>query len=149
MGETHMTDLFNFMPAITLHQPWASLVEAGSKPYETRHWRASPRFVGQRIAIHAASRPIITKLQDDVLDAITEALGGPSWHHALPRGAVLCTAILASVHSTDDVEADPFGNYAPGRWAWRLTDIRPVTPHAPARGGQGWWRWQAPAGLAL
>ena len=39
------------MKAITLHQPWASLVAVGAKTVETRSWK--PPCIGERIAIQA------------------------------------------------------------------------------------------------
>ncbi len=48
------------MKALTLWQPWASLVIVGAKPIEWRHWRMPERMIGQRIVIHAAARPIET-----------------------------------------------------------------------------------------
>lgn len=52
------------MKALTIYQPWASLVIEGAKPYEFRGW--SPRvrggkyaaLIGQRIVIHASTRRI-------------------------------------------------------------------------------------------
>lgn len=52
------------MKALTIYQPWASLIMAGAKPYEFRGW--SPRIrggayaalIGQRIVIHASTRKI-------------------------------------------------------------------------------------------
>lgn len=40
---------------------------------------------------------------------------------------------------TDLSDQLPFGGWRPGRWAWRLTDVRPVDP-IPCRGAQGVWR---------
>ena len=36
---------------------------------------------------------------------------------------------------------DEYGDYSPGRWAWRLTDVKPIDPPVPARGRQGIWEW--------
>ena len=44
------------MKALTLWQPWASLVIAGAKPYEFRSWSPPRWLIGQRIVIHAAAR---------------------------------------------------------------------------------------------
>ena len=44
------------MKAITLHQPWASLIAEGHKTIETRDWPPPLSLVGQRIAIHAGKR---------------------------------------------------------------------------------------------
>ncbi|PNU06447.1 ASCH domain-containing protein [Novosphingobium guangzhouense] len=46
------------MKALTIWQPWASLIVAGAKPYEFRGWRAPRSLIGQRIVIHAAARKI-------------------------------------------------------------------------------------------
>ncbi|ODS59803.1 MAG: hypothetical protein ABS48_01655 [Erythrobacter sp. SCN 68-10] len=46
------------MKALTIWQPWASLIIAGAKPYEFRGWRPPTSIIGQRIVIHAAARKI-------------------------------------------------------------------------------------------
>jgi hypothetical protein len=135
------------VPAITCWQPWASLIARGAKPFETRSRPPPRRLVGARIAIHAARRPV------EPLAAAAAVLGGRD----LPRGAVVCTAILIGAYRlgegglvTDAVRGsppllfvppDPFGDYAPGRWAWHLVEVAALDPPAPARGHQGWWRW--------
>jgi hypothetical protein len=45
------------MKALTIWQPWASLIMAGAKPVEWRGWPCPRWIVGQRIAIHAGARP--------------------------------------------------------------------------------------------
>lgn len=42
------------MKALSLHQPWASLIAEGVKTIETRSWRVPVPMIGQRFAIHAA-----------------------------------------------------------------------------------------------
>lgn len=49
------------MKALTIWQPWASLIMAGAKPYEFRGWRAPRSLIGQRIVIHASARKIDRK----------------------------------------------------------------------------------------
>lgn len=64
-----MTDLFGHRPtikALSIWQPWASLVAAGVKRHETRHRATSYRGP---VAIHAA------KTIDDEYRAALEALG--------------------------------------------------------------------------
>lgn len=53
------------MKALTIWQPWASLIVAGAKPYEFRGWRPPASLIGQRIVIHAAARKID---RDEVVD---------------------------------------------------------------------------------
>jgi activating signal cointegrator 1 len=125
------------MPAISLWQPWASFIAIGAKPYETRHWRAPLRFVGLRIAIHAAKHPV---QKDDRI--WWYHIAGPS--APLPLGAFVCTAILRSVSPTNLVPDDEFGDYGVGRFAWKLEDPQPFDPPIPAKGAQGFWMWQMP-----
>jgi hypothetical protein len=46
------------MKALTIWQPWASLIVAGAKPYEFRGWRAPRSLIGQRIVIHAGAAKV-------------------------------------------------------------------------------------------
>src|SRR5262245_47216191 len=82
------------MKAITLTQPWATLVAIGEKRIETRSW--STRYRG-RIAIHAAKAfPLGAQelcYDDPFHSAICGAgVGDGPW--ALPRGAIVATARL-------------------------------------------------------
>ena len=51
------------MKALTIWQPWASLIIAGAKPFEFRGWRPPASLIGQRIVIHAAARKIDKALE--------------------------------------------------------------------------------------
>jgi len=65
------------IPAVTLWQPWASLIASGAKPFETRAFPIPARLLGKRVAIHAAARACFTDL-----DAET-----PLSHHQISRAA--------------------------------------------------------------
>ena len=88
------------MKAITLWQPWASLIAVGVKTSETRSWAAPQSLWGERIAIHAAKRLFLFKdtegwpneLQDAVSDMIDREYA--MWKGNLPLGAVVATARL-------------------------------------------------------
>jgi hypothetical protein len=159
------------MKAITLHQPWASLIVIGAKRFETRGWGPPHALVGERIGIHAGlvCAPA-HRLDAGALAAMERALGVPcaQWAARLPRGAMLCTARLAAAHKIRRVcldmgraetrafrrernceisenaiiETDLFGWYGPGRFAWELADVIPLEPAAPMRGRQGLWDWE-------
>ena len=77
------------MYAITLHQPWASLITLGVKTVETRAWPAPARLVGQTVAIHAGKR-VVRKSGVTVENELRARLG-EDWHRTLPAGAVLAT----------------------------------------------------------
>ena len=82
------------MKAITLHQPWASLIAHGVKTIETRSWAPPRRLIGQRIAIHAGKTMVVSgRLHTATLSAILE-LYGIGWGDRIPLGAVVATALL-------------------------------------------------------
>ena len=46
------------MKAITLWQPWASLIAARVKTSETRSWKPPQALLGERIALAATKRRV-------------------------------------------------------------------------------------------
>lgn len=134
------------MKALSLWQPWATLVAIGAKQWETRGWSTSYRGP---LLICAAKRPMdlatrgIVKLSPfrDVLADVV-----------LPFGAALCVVNLRDVEPAEDVAPRlswnefHFGNYAPGRFAWRLDCLRPLPEPIPIVGRQG--LFNVPADIA-
>lgn len=45
------------MKAISIKQPWASLIVEGIKDIENRTWKCPKKYIGQRVLIHAAAMP--------------------------------------------------------------------------------------------
>jgi hypothetical protein len=153
------------MKAITLHQPWASLIAIGAKPFETRSWPPPRWLIGQRIAIHAGKKGWRDAIDEPMLRAFASA--GYQYEN-MPLGAVVCTARLAGAYRLSreigghagiaemlpksarlaNVRADDFGDYSPGRWAWMLDEIAARLPPDPARGAQGFWDWSGEAQAA-
>lgn len=136
------------IPAITLWQPYACLIEIGAKPWETRSFRCPDRLMGKRVAIHAAQRKIRhTDFDDETYEAISDQFGFCNWHHLLPLGVVVCTARITGCWRTEDrLERDAFGDYGPGRFMWRIEDVESIEPHVPAKGRQMiGWPWSMPA----
>ena len=141
-----MSDLFGHRPsikAISLWQPWASLVAAGVKLHETRHW---PTDYRGPLAIHAAKTMDVAGAPEH----LCMDLFGPWWAKELPRGAMLAVARMASCRPAMTVadhlqRADlASGNFAPGRYAWRLADVRRLARPIPVTGRQGLFNWTAP-----
>ena len=76
------------MKAITLWQPYASLLVAGRKPHETRSWPPPDSLLGARIAIHAGDKRLAVVPQP-LLTAMAEAgLGRPGTDATLDWPAV-------------------------------------------------------------
>ena len=96
------------MKATTIWQPHAGLIAIGAKPFETRDYPPPAKYIGQRIAIHAAARrPKMEEIES--LHAEAVAWGGNMLRQALdvienahfdmlPLGAIVCTAILAGAY---------------------------------------------------
>jgi hypothetical protein len=108
-----------------------------------------------RRAIEAAAPMDVVGRALDLIEA--------AWNDELPLGAVVCTATLSAAHLCGNlnpgsmvyvertignndapilIEADPFGDYSRGRWAWRLDDIQLLEKPGAALGHQGFWNWE-------
>lgn len=149
------------MRALSLHQPWASLVAVGAKRVETRSWQT--RYRGP-LAIHAAQRyprSMLSGLEPATVALMHNALYGSPFGLTEPRGCIVATCRLVDCcvigsHFTSggrvpivqgrDVsqQEEAFGDYSPGRWAWMLADVVALKEPIPARGQQGLWDWCPP-----
>ena len=132
------------MYALSLLQPWASLVVMGAKTIETRSWSTKHRGT---LLIHAsqgkageifAADPLFKKFISDF--------------KTLPFGAIIGSVTLQKILRTEDfdltdaamnavtLEEKAFGDYTSGRYGWLLVDpVKFVNP-VPARGMPGLWK---------
>ena len=122
------------MKALTIWQPWASLLASGRKKYETRSWATSYRGP---IAIHAAKRPV------------RQTIDAPGELDHLPTGAVVGTALLTRCNLiTEEFVAKltpmerALGDFTLGRYAWEFHGRVPADTPVPAKGMQGLWEWR-------
>jgi hypothetical protein len=144
------------MKCLSLWQPWASLMAAGLKRYETRHWQTSYRGP---IAIHAARKvaPEARSFGEDLayasgeeirraLDALPCDIDDRCWitlgQSAWPAGVVLATGVLVDCIPTERLlnvtaREEEFGNFADGRFAWQIDQMKPLTPPPILKGQQG------------
>jgi hypothetical protein len=152
------------MRAISLWQPWASLVAIGAKRIETRHWPVPQHILGQRIAIHAAKRwtqEEAALLTQEPFRSVLERNFGIMaedtrlFREVLPFGAVIATATLTECLSTNGTRRDgpkyadwvhnlsvteeAFGNYGPDRFGWVLQNIIALPEPIPFKGAQGFF----------
>ncbi|WP_447978113.1 ASCH domain-containing protein [Candidatus Nitrospira bockiana] len=131
------------MKAVTLHQPWASLIAWGEKQYETRSW--GTRYRGP-LAIHASRRwPLKERSMCWRLDFVRVLIRHGIEHPSdLPLGVILCVVEVQDVVRTELLcglsdQERAFGNYAPGRFAWQLGHVARLMRPLPCRGRQGLW----------
>ncbi|MGH9649939.1 MAG: hypothetical protein ACRD3I_05655, partial [Terriglobales bacterium] len=82
------------MKALTMWQPWASLIAAGLKDVENRPWAPPGKYIGQRIALHAGLKyeavqwaALLENASKDAKRVCAEA--------KLVKGAIIATAVIA------------------------------------------------------
>lgn len=159
------------LKALTLTQPWASLMAIGAKTLETRS--RSTTYRGP-LAIHAGRTYQAIGGKKNYLDICAQ----PQMYHALasanlvpflydmdallalPRGAVVAIGELIDCvrvghdtiirHGVCLPPAEPersFGDYTPGRYAWVFRLYMVFDVPIPARGALGLWEWDAGGGV--
>jgi len=131
--------------ALSLWQPWASLIVCGAKQIETRSWPPPARATPGRLLIHAARR-----LEVDQIDfclnhpAARRALAAAGFTHPgqLPLGAIVGDCRVVRSYRFDGNFPRPpepeasFGDYTHGRYGWVLEDARALRQPIPFRGMQ-------------
>lgn len=132
------------MKALTIWQPYASLIAKGQKFYETRGFRT--RYRGP-LLIHSGQRPmrwVLKHSDEDALDVAIEFFGMEDLMN-LPVGCAICVVDLV-----DCIEMTPdfikkqslaelsTGDWKPGRFAWKLENPREIEP-VELVGKQGLW----------
>jgi activating signal cointegrator 1 len=128
------------MKAISIQQPWATLIAHGVKKFETRGWRIKDSMLGERIAIHAGKSTAGIKQFKNYSDGLMRAATAGLQLDDLPLGAVIATARIAYVMQTDGAHAEiisgqekVIGDWSANRYAWRFTEVVQVKPY-PCRG---------------
>ncbi|KOY81307.1 ASCH domain-containing protein [Lysinibacillus macroides] len=146
------------MKAITIKQPWASLIALGEKRFETRSWQTKYRGP---LAIHAGKAVDKDACKDYWINAILQQHGITS-HEQLPTGVVLATAELIDCHKVvlnfcedaavlENVDGVinglemKFGDYSEGRYAWELDSVKPLSEPVPVKGQLSLWEWDGEA----
>lgn len=128
--------------ALSLWQPWASLIAVGAKQYETRSW--ATKYRGPLI-IHASKTTQIDWTDRKFMNRLTNV--GLNIKE-LPTGCGLCLVNLVAIYRTEEIapylseQELAFGNYSPGRAAWKLEIVRVFNKPVPGRGAQGLFEWQ-------
>lgn len=132
--------MVDVVKALSLTQPWATLVVTGRKRVETRSWRPPGALTDHRIAIHASK-----SMPGYAREAAIEFGLDPD---ALVLGAVIGEVTLSGSAPTREVrhtltaEELWFGDFADGRYAWFVYYPTAYEAPIPARGSLGFWEWQ-------
>lgn len=128
------------MKALTIHQPYATLLAMGAKQFETRSWYT--KYRGD-LAIHAGKKwnqDIIARCYRAPFQQVLRELGFES-AAGLPRGKILAIAEIDRIWKTEALPApyltereEAFGNFARGRFAWKIDVKRLLDEPIPAQG---------------
>lgn len=143
--------------AITLWEPWATLMVYGLKEIETRSW--STNYRGP-LAIHAAKRwhddQEFTIRRRDYADLLAEL--GFTRRDDFHLGCVLAVVDLVGCWQTEALKPRlmaagksaelAFGNYAPQRYGFYCQNVRRLKKPLALKGAQGLFWWNVPDGLA-
>jgi len=134
------------MKALSVRQPFASLLLAGLKQFETRGWPLFRELWGVKLALHAS------KTYDAADQYCTDNL--MRWKELqpvllgdLPRGKVLGVIVVEAVYRTQEIapKLSPLeiaqGDYRAGRAAWKVKVIDVFAEPVAAVGKLGLWEW--------
>lgn len=148
------------MRVISIWQPYASLLIHGFKHFETRPWPMPPALIGEEIGIASTKQIRAQQLecwQNHFFLKHYCRTGLPAMED-LPHGYLLGTLrVTESLLMTPELIARTpereivFGEWTPGRYAFRISDARPLETPIRVRGQQGIWTYepdkdQSPAG---
>lgn len=141
-----------FIPAITLHEPWATLMMLDSaeerKRIETRNWKpvVNGHVYTGPLVIHAGRTLDEDTCREEPFVSVLKRFFG-TWNF-LDRFSLGCilgsvellhverTEVLRPVISTIELA---FGNYDPERFGWCTDYHRRLPKPIPARGRQKLW----------
>ena len=129
------------LKALSLYQPWASLIMAGRKTIETRSW--ATKYRGP-LAIHASK----ARINADAAAQFYPLLAKRYYPQKLLKmrfstGAVLGIVILKGGVQFPKPLAPPaeYGAFTEGRFWWLLMNVEKFETPIPAKGHLGLWNW--------
>ena len=123
------------MKALTIRQPWASLIINDYKHYEFRTWKTNYRG---KILIHAGTgtdRNYLSKYTDYNLEYINGAIIGE---------AEIVDCILVDKKFNQELKQLNNKVYSDsvGYYAWKLENVKKNEKPIPAKGQLGLWNYQ-------
>lgn len=125
--------------AISIKQPWASLIAHGIKDIENRTWKYPQKYIGQRVLIHASSAKGVrtwSNNQDDELRK-DRAVYFNCVYDKFPKGVIIGSVVIA-----DCVQNHPSIWAEKGCWNWVLKDaILFDKPIRDVKGKLGFWEY--------
>lgn len=137
------------MRALTLTQPWASLVVSGQKLVENRPWNPPRALIGHRFAIHASRAIDLDTTKDIFIDRIYgQAISPFATPRQFPLSAIVGVATLERFVREDrlgDRDSLPEDQQ---RWffgpvGFVLSGVRALATPIAAKGALSFWQLPA------
>ena len=121
------------MKALTLIQPWATLIADGRKTIETRSWGSLYRGP---LAIHAGAKIDKEACEDFGYDP-----------KQIATRAIVCIVRMKNCvrFPHPDAPPDEYGDFYPGRYGFIFEHLLIPPEPIPARGSLGLWDWTPPS----
>ncbi len=125
------------MKALSLYEPWATLIALKLKRFETRSW--STTYRGPLVICASIKHPPIWRILDILYRAKI------SFEDCSP-GRAVCIVYLTNILPTTMIDfyegplgenEKSYGDFFPGRFAWKLENVRRFKKPFPVRGRQG------------
>lgn len=114
------------LKAITIRQPWASMIVAGHKPVENRSWATAHRG----LLVITASKT----LRNDDLEECQDILGTKIDRDSLPLGAIIGTAVIS------DCVTSHRSKWFFGEYGFVMTQPKLFRRPIPCSGKLGLWK---------
>ena len=148
------------MKAISLWEPWASLIRIGAKTYETRSWATSYRGPLLICAAKTREKDYLVANADfqrglqklfwnvtDVKFPVTITEQHLNFGKAVAIVELIRCEPTENLKFSDFSREEAFGDFSPGRFAWKLRIIDNKFTPFPVKGAQGLFDVEIPEGL--
>lgn len=137
------------MKAISIKQPWASLIAHGIKDIENRTWKCPQKYIGQRVLIHVSKTTdengweVLTREQLFKVIPYEKKLYGNK--KELPHGDIIGSVVIA-----DCVQNHPSVWAEKGCWNWVLKDaVLFDKPIQNVKGKLSFWEYKIKVPLSF
>ena len=148
MNNAIIAPTFGVMPAVSVMQPWASLLAIGKKTIETRSWATKQRGY---MAIHSSARMLPECRHYYQTLGLEEILPAEN----MPLGSVIAIGRLVDVRPTSvpnahicskwvtrlSVTEYILGNFGPDRYGWFFEDVVQLPRPVVCKGSLSVWKW--------
>lgn len=134
------------MKALSLYEPWATLIALGEKRYETRSWSTIYRgpllICASKRKLPIVQYPCLTNVLN-ALYRVGISLNGLNW------GRAIALVDLTDIYRADDLlhvdrfyrllpeNEKSYGDFSAGRFAWKLQNVRRFVKPPLMKGRQG------------